>query len=189
MPFRAENFKEHVKLLVQGPAKDKLMRIIEEYRNPATPGQKAIAIHNIMDLLDREVESETRRKIMEACGRRCIGDSILMKALKLKSQSADLDDLLIRLNEARIGGSLLRREGNVIFAEYHKCHCGSVSRTKTEFSPTYCYCSCGWFRRLFETILEKPVTVVLLGSIIQGYSHCRFKIYLRKSTRLHQRTK
>ena len=155
------------------------MRAINAYRDEATAEHKAIAIHNIMELLDREVESETRKEIMESCGRRCIGDSILKKALRLKSQAVNLEDLLVRLNEARIGGGHLRRKGNVIYAEYHRCYCGSVSSTKIKFLPTYCRCSCGWFRLLFETILEKPVKVELLSSIIQGDSQCRFMIHFR----------
>lgn len=179
MPFRAEHFREQVELLARGSARDNLIRAINAYRDEATSKHKAIAIHNMMELLDREVESKTRKEIMEACGRRCIGDSILRKALRLKGQAAHLEDLLVRLNEAHIGGGHLRLEGNVICAEYHKCYCGSVSTTKERFSPTYCRCSCGWFRLLFETILGKPIKVDLLGSIIQGDSHCRFMIHFR----------
>jgi len=61
---------------------------------------------------------------------------------------------------------------------YERCYCGSVSQTKEPFSATYCYCSCGWYRQLFETLLERPVEVELLGSVIQGDENCRFKIMM-----------
>jgi len=102
----------------------------------------------------------------------------LQKAVRLLKHAANLDDLVELLNANHIGGGLLRRKGKTIIAEYRRCYCGSVSKTKTKFSPTYCQCSCGWYRQLFETILGKPVKVELLGSIIQGDAQCRFKIYL-----------
>jgi hypothetical protein len=37
----------------------------------------------MMDVLDREVDEETRWAIMEACGRRCIGAGTLEKTGRL----------------------------------------------------------------------------------------------------------
>jgi hypothetical protein len=122
----------------------------------------------MMDVLDRAVDEETRRLIMEACGRRCISASTLEKARRLQQEAQDLDDLLSRLNGAHIGGGHLQRKGDVIHAAYDRCYCGSVSKVSETFSATYCYCSCGWYRQLFETLLGRPVEVELLGSIIQG---------------------
>jgi predicted hydrocarbon binding protein len=55
-----------------------------------------------------------------------------------------------------------------------------VSKTGEPFSATYCHCSCGWYRQLFETLLNGPVEVELLGSIAQGDEHCRFLIHIRE---------
>jgi predicted ArsR family transcriptional regulator len=38
------------------------------------------------------------------------------------------------------------------------------------------YGGCGWYRQLFETLLEQPVEVDLLASIVQGDERCRFLI-------------
>ena len=38
----------------------------------------------MMDILDRELDDATRYEIMEACGRQCIGASILEKARRLQ---------------------------------------------------------------------------------------------------------
>jgi predicted hydrocarbon binding protein len=129
-----------------------------------------------MDVLERELDEETRRAIMEACGRRCIGASTLGKARSIQREAQDLEDLLRRLNKAHLGGGHLQLEGGVIHAAYDRCYCGSVSKTKEDFSASYCQCSCGWYRQLFETLLERPVEVDLLSSIIQGDERCRFVI-------------
>jgi hypothetical protein len=132
----------------------------------------------MMELLDQKVTENKRMELMQSCGRNCICASTLDKAIRLQTQAVDLDDLLNLLNKAHIGGRHLRRKGNSIHAEYHRCYCGSVSKTKSKFSPTYCHYSCGWYRQLFESILKKPVRVELLSSIIQENDRCRFKINL-----------
>lgn len=179
MPFRIERFEENVRKLLEGPATKKLLRACKAYKERTSPSQRIIAIRDMMELLDREVARPTRRKLMESCGRQCITEGVLKKALRLKRQGEDLDDLLVRLNEAHIGGAHLRREGDVIHLVFERCYCGAVSKTKTAFSPTFCYCSCGWSRQLFETLLEKPIKVELLGSIIMGDDACQFKIHVK----------
>lgn len=178
MPFRIERFVENVKRFTKGSAKKKLLQAGEAYRGLTSRGQKTIAIHDMMELLDRDVPKETRQELMESCGRKCISDGTLKKALRLQNQADDFDGLLALLNKANIGGGLLSRQGDVIHAEYRRCYCGAVNKTKTRFSPTYCHCSCGWYRQLFESLLNRPVRVELLGSIIQGNDSCRFKIHI-----------
>jgi predicted hydrocarbon binding protein len=176
MPFRSRVFQQNVECRLEGSVRDDLARACETYASLTTPQQKARAICGMMDVLDREVDEDTRRAIMEACGRHCIGASTLRTARRLHQEAQDLDELLSRLNAAHIGGGHLRREGNVIHAAYDRCYCGSVNRAREPLSATYCTCSCGWYRQLFETLLEQPVEVDLLASIAQGDERCRFLI-------------
>jgi predicted hydrocarbon binding protein len=180
MPFKAQVFLDNVESWVKGAARDELAQDCEAYAALTTPLQKARCIRGMMDVLDREVDEETRRAIMEACGRRCIGAGTLDKARRLQPGAQDLDDLLSRLNESHIGGGHLQRAGEVIHAAYDRCYCGSVSRTKEPLSATYCHCSCGWYRQLFETLLGRPVEVELLGSIVRGDERCQFLIHMQE---------
>jgi predicted hydrocarbon binding protein len=131
-----------------------------------------------MDTLEREVDAPTGRAIMDRCA--CIGAGVIAKAQALQREAQDLDDLLARMNAAHLGGGHLRREstpeGDVIHASYDRCYCGSVSKSREPVSATYCACSCGWYRRLFEALLDRPVEVALLSSILQGDDQCRFLI-------------
>jgi hypothetical protein len=179
VPFRIDNFQENAKRLIKGTAKRKLLSACAEYRELSAPAKKTTAIMEIMELLDRIVPANQRNELMQSCGRKCLCDSTIKKAASLQKQATNIDDLAKFLNENRIGGGHLRREGKFILAEYLRCYCGSVSKTKTKFSPTYCQCSCGWYKQLFETIFNKPVKVELLGSIIQGDDKCRFRIDLK----------
>lgn len=179
MPFSIKHFQENIERAIKGAVKKKLLLACDAYRELTTPRQKATTIQAMMEQLDLKVAADSRNELMQSCGRRCISAGILDKAIRLQKKAADLDDLLKLLNGAHIGGGHLHRQGDIIYAEYKRCYCGSVSRTRMRFSPTYCQCSCGWYRQLFETILKRPVRVELLGSIIQGDSLCRFAIHVR----------
>ena len=176
MPFKAKIFQKNVEHLQPTSVRDELLRTCSSYIELTTPKQKAHCIFDMMSVLDRSLDESKRREIMESCGRHCIGASILEKARRLWQQEEDLDSFLISLNKSHIGGGQLSRSGDIIFATYNRCYCGSVSHSKLPFSSTYCRCSCGWFKHLFETVLRKQVEVTLLSSIIQGDKHCTFAI-------------
>jgi predicted hydrocarbon binding protein len=176
MPFKVQRFEDSLEAHVDSAVKAKLMEGCEAYDTLKTSVQTAHWIKNLMDRLNEAVGEDVAAKVMETCGRQCIGRSVLEKARKCKKEASDLDDLLDRLNQAHIGGGRLRREGDVIHASYTRCYCGSVSKTRKPISSTYCYCSCGWYKTLFETVLAHPVEVELLSSIAQGADVCRFAI-------------
>ena len=176
MPFRPQVFQDNVVGHVPDATAETLARACADYATLTTPLQRARCIKSMMDALDQAVDEPTRQAIMQVCGRQCISASTLKKARKLAKAAPDLDDLLVQLNQAGLGGGHLYREGDVIHGTYTRCYCGSVNHTKEPFSPTYCQCSCGWYRQLFETLLERPVAVELVSSIIQGDESCRFLI-------------
>ncbi|MGQ9566392.1 MAG: DUF6144 family protein [Candidatus Bathyarchaeales archaeon] len=69
-------------------------------------------------------------------------------------------------------------KGNV-YIIYPKCYCPRVSKIpRGKLSGTYCYCSVGWAKALFEGVLERPVEVVKEASIINGDKQCRFRTIL-----------
>ena len=135
MPFKVQIFLENVDCYTEGQSREKLRQECELYSTLTTPIQKTHCIQRLMEILDRGVEEGERKKIMQACGRRCITASTLARARRLKHIAQNVDDLLGQLNEAYIGGGHLRREGALIHAAYDRCYCGSVSQAKERFSP------------------------------------------------------
>ncbi len=176
MPFRVRYFLENLERWVESGTRDELTQACDSYASLTTPQQKARCIQGMMEVLDQEADEEARRLIMEACGRSCIGTSTLEKVRRIKQKAQNLEDLLNELNQAHIGGGYLKLDGETIQASYDHCYCGSVSKAKVPFSSTYCLCSCGWYKQLFETLFDKPVEVELQGSIIQGNERCQFLI-------------
>jgi hypothetical protein len=61
------------------------------------------------------------------------------------------------------------------------CHCPRVRdvlKSSATISPTYCYCGAGFYKGIWEEILQEPVEVELLNSVLQGDEVCRFAVHL-----------
>lgn len=59
------------------------------------------------------------------------------------------------------------------------CHCPMIRTHLSEgISPTFCNCSAGWYRRLWEGILERPIRIKILASLVKGDQNCKFAIFL-----------
>lgn len=145
-------------------------------RLPESPADQTGWVREVVARMDRELDPGTRAAVLEPCGRICLGQDLIARARELRDKFADLDALLAFLNEKRIGGGNLHREGGIIHAVYERCYCDRVNRATDRISRTYCHCSRGWLGGLFEALLGQPVQVELLSSIIAGDSVCEFAI-------------
>jgi hypothetical protein len=61
------------------------------------------------------------------------------------------------------------------------CHCPRVReilKSSETISPTYCYCGAGFYKGIWEEILQKPVEVEVLESVLQGDEVCKIAITL-----------
>jgi len=126
--------------------------------------------------LDEHVDKETIAKVLEQCGRQCQSESLIKKARSIYGKSKDVDDFLDNFGKVY---KHLHREGNSLYIVYPKCYCSIVNKIPSgKLSATYCNCSRGWAKALFEGALERPVEVTMEQSIKQGDKQCKFKITL-----------
>lgn len=61
------------------------------------------------------------------------------------------------------------------------CHCPRVREIvlgQGGLSPTYCYCGAGYYQGIWEEILQQPVKVELLESVLQGDEVCKVAIHI-----------
>ncbi|MGC1120449.1 MAG: DUF6144 family protein [Candidatus Methanofastidiosia archaeon] len=61
------------------------------------------------------------------------------------------------------------------------CHCPRVRdaiQSGIHVSSTYCYCGAGFYKGIWEYVLQKPVEVELLKSVLAGDDCCKIAIYL-----------
>jgi predicted hydrocarbon binding protein len=178
MPYKILRFLNNLDDQASKSVHEQLMQNRAQYDTLTTGTQTARWIADLVDDLAVEIGADGAKAVMEACGQQCIGKSVLDRARLIKQDSSTIDEFLEKLNHAHIGGGKLWRENNVIYASYERCYCGSVSKTRQPISTIYCQCSCGWYKKLFEATLDKPVTVELLDSIIHGADTCQFIIHI-----------
>jgi len=126
--------------------------------------------------LDEHVDEKTKALILEQCGRQCQSQSFIKKAKAIHEKSDSTEDFLQKLAQVY---KHLHLEGKGVYLIYPKCYCSQVNKIpKEKISGTYCNCSRGWAKALFEGALGRPVEIVMKKSIINGDNECRFKIIL-----------
>jgi predicted hydrocarbon binding protein len=171
---------------VVGKDPSSVLRIkLSDYTLLKTPVSKARFIKRLMDTLLTKNSKRVAEKVMLECGymmregvSRCINEPRVNKAKKLYKESKDTNEFLARCNTNHIAGNLTLK-GNIIRATYKLCYCGSVSKTTETIPLIYCYCGAGWYKRLFEEALGKPVRVKVVRSIASGARTCEFEIHLK----------
>ena len=61
------------------------------------------------------------------------------------------------------------------------CHCPRVREVlqgDERLSSTYCYCGAGYYKGIWEEILQRPVDVTVVESVLQGGDVCSIRIHL-----------
>jgi len=157
-----------------------------------------------IEKLDSNVDEEKRIDIMAGCA--CQYPKEELQEIKEKcEETKDLDlahQMLqekfenflknnLKLNEEYFNFIKIPKSGYLI--EYmkesdpdkkkaHYCHCPRIrDALKTpgaRISPTYCYCGAGFYKGIWEEILQKPVKVEVLESVLNGGNVCKIAIHL-----------
>lgn len=136
----------------------------------------------LMAGLEAEVDEEIRVRLMEYCGNACAFHfGSLDKVKEIQSKIADVDELLNEINQQEdIWCGKWVRDGEIIYSVCNECGCPLVRAGLVKLSSTFCQCSRGWVKVVFETILGKPVEVNLEQAIGRGDQICKY-VVLEKS--------
>jgi hypothetical protein len=163
---------------------------------------RALWVKGALDRLDALVPDESSRyEIMTRCSCDC-ADGLIGG---LKQQFAEHKDIDLLLEQMYKNPFYVRpvRKGRVVFftkvaahpaecdaaetddeKKYLYCHCGFVRAAQEPVSKTHCFCSAGWYRRIFAGIFETDVKVVPHKSVLQGDDSCQFAMHLPDSVRV-----
>ena len=132
-------------------------------------------IKTLIEGLDAQLDEKTKAEILEKCGRACIPRSFIAKAKACKKDAKDMDEFLNNLGQV---WKHLHRDGDNLYVIYEKCYCPLVNKDSEKLQRTFCNCSRGWIKELFESVLEKAVQVELEKSIKTGDNTCKFRVRL-----------
>ena len=124
--------------------------------------------------LEQEFDDSAVRRIRMDCA---CGPEIgkMEKLRKLYRAAVDMDDFVTKANRLNQGFTMEHTD-NGLFLIYPQCYCSCVKRVEKPITKTWCYCTLGYTKRMFEYVLDKTVMVELIESVKTGGSACRIKI-------------
>jgi predicted hydrocarbon binding protein len=129
-------------------------------------------VQNLMESMDAHLDEQTRTALMESCGRACARGGAINSARKCQGNV----DRLVTTLEKWIGIGNARRDGDVVHVVYPKCLCHLVAKGPPVLPDTYCLCSRGWLKEMFEAVVGSPVDVELLDTVKRGADQCSFMV-------------
>ncbi|MBU1011812.1 MAG: hypothetical protein KKG99_02300 [Bacteroidetes bacterium] len=151
-------------------------------------------IKAMMDNMDSMLDDDIKIKLMQSCGRSCyIGAFGVASSEKPKKEEADR-----YIQFLKDGGNEVKEDDNktIITFNWGKdhqnpwglimsdgyCMCPLVENGPPDLSPTYCYCSSGYVKEIFERYTGRVVEKVeVLDSLKMGGNDCVFRISLLKN--------
>jgi len=168
----------------------KVMEGSEQITEKTDKKKTAEWVKNAMEKLDALVDEKNRVQIMQNCGYNCAkkNSKVIERAVARRKKYADIDAFLEVEQQKPAKGTRLAREGNILYQFYTpqaftrpmRCYCGLLRGLPNEesVSKTYCNCARGFVEKYWEAVLEKPVKVDLLQSVVAGDKECKFAIHL-----------
>jgi predicted hydrocarbon binding protein len=136
-------------------------------------------VATLVSTLEVQVGEDMRAELMEPCGRACaLYHGSIEQAIAIKHSAKEIDELLDKLNQQEgLWCGKWERDGDTIYSVCEYCGCPLVRAGLVRLSPTFCNCSRGWVKAVFEAVLERPVEVALEQAIGRGDPVCRFLIH------------
>ena len=146
-------------------------------------------VKRFFEVVDQNLDPETRTRLMQANGQAC-AKGAYGELTENKPATIEEIDQKISSWQKELGKENIYRKDNTVFFNYvgngkglkisdGYCLCPMIENKPETLSPTYCQCSVGYVRYMFQRLITfKPVKVELLESLRSGGKACRFKVTL-----------
>lgn len=156
--------------------------------------EKSLAwIQNIVDNIDQCFDSDTKKKLMGMCGKACYNRAFGVapdrkpseEAYKKYIESLKQDNNDYTEDEKSITiifnwGKDHQNPWGLIMSDGY-CMCPIVEPNEVKISGTFCQCSAGYVKEIFERSTGKAVTVEVISSLKTGGDDCIFKVVIDKT--------
>ncbi len=139
----------------------------------SSSGDDAEWVKSTMKRLENCFDRTTVRQIRMNCQCGYGFDEKLSLVRELLDSSSSLEEFASQ-EKARAAG--LFCEGGVLYLEFPFCPCPMLSSVERLDSDTWCQCTTGYSKKLFEEAFSCEVDVVLLKSIKMGDDKCLMRI-------------
>ena len=125
-----------------------------------------------------ELSIAKRRKIMEKSGEACAIAGSYEIAKDISEKTANIEEIINNINNQIPWCGQWNLKDNIIRSVCNECGCPLVKNKIVSLNSTFCYCSLGWVKLIFNTLFKKPVHVEMLKSIGAGDNICEFVVYI-----------
>lgn len=174
---------------------DRVQQTSKPADNPdETPCDEKIAfaqkwVKRFFEIVDQQLDKETRIKLMQSNGAACAKGAYGEFTNEKPATIEDIDQKIVTWQK-NLGKENIYRQESTIFFNYvgnpkglkisdGYCLCPLIENKPETLSPTYCQCSVGYVKYMFQRFITyKPVQVELLESLRSGGKACRFKVSL-----------
>jgi hypothetical protein len=144
-------------------------------------------VKRFFDIVDNQIDYAARTRLMQTNGMECAKSSY-GELPERDPATMDEIDKSIAAMQVKVGKENIYRQGNTVFFSFNgspdgqkvadnNCLCPMLESGPETLSPTYCQCSVGYVKYMFQRLITfKPVDVELLESIRSGGKACRFRV-------------
>ena len=91
----------------------------------------------------------------------------------LYESSGSMEEFVSRANTQHLGWYV---ENGELYTKFFECECPMLENVGQLPSFTWCYCTAGYGKRLFEAVFGYPVELEIIHSIRQGHDFCLMKV-------------
>lgn len=128
----------------------------------------------VCEFLEESYDEDTIGRIRSSCS--C--EDGTTKAAKIKSYLRTAKNIaeFAEIFNSKETYARIETDGESLLFIYPTCYCSYVKRVDQNISKTWCYCTLGYAKSLFEKVFEAPVKAELLESIKTGGKQCVVRI-------------
>ena len=142
----------------------------------SSPEERAAWVEKLSAVLEASFDENTIKQIRQGCF--CNENGKLeqtadaLRNLYL-SVNQDLDTFVAAINTNGAGWYF---EDGSLYTKYFSCPCPMLEKATKSPSLTWCYCTAGYNKRLFELVFHQSVEVDVVHTIRQGYPECLLRV-------------
>ena len=137
--------------------------------------EKEAWVKSVASELEKHFDEQTIKDIRLGCF--CNEDGKLDQSKEFISSiykaSSSIKDFVNKMNEYGAGWYI--EDGN-LFTKYFSCPCPMLEKISDLPTKTWCYCTIGYNKQIFEYAFDCEVDIELIESIKTGSSQCLMKV-------------
>lgn len=132
-------------------------------------------VNDVCEHLENTYDADKIKIIRMDCS--CAPSKNYMEKVKnMYLDSDSFDEFCDKYNAEYNGEHSISHNSEAIFFSYPTCYCSCIKRADANVPQTWCLCTLGYVKKLFDYVLERDTEVELIESVKTGGSKCVMKI-------------